>query len=63
MTVESGGQTIAVGGIGGCFGPSDFGRDAAALEGYAKRHYTRNKIDMLIAGGRLDVLLVHDAPA
>jgi predicted phosphodiesterase len=63
MTLEAEGQTITVGGIGGCFGPSDFGRDPASLQGYAKRHYTRSEIDMLIAGGRLDVLLLHDAPA
>jgi hypothetical protein len=63
MTVEAECQTITVGGIGGCFGPSDFDRDPASLQGYAKRHYTRSEIDGLIAGGRLDVLLVHDAPA
>ncbi len=63
MTVESEGQMITVGGIGGCFGSSDYGRSSDSLQGYAKRHYTRSEIDMLIAGGRLDVLLMHDAPA
>ena len=54
---------LVVGGLGGCFGPSDYGRPSKQLQSYAKRHYTRDEIDALIASGRIDVLLVHDAPA
>jgi len=54
---------ILVGGLGGCFGPSDFNRPSKQLQRYAKRHYTRDEIDALIAGGPVDILLVHDAPA
>lgn len=60
----SGGKSgFVVGGLGGCFGPSDFGRLSSRLQGYAKRHYTRDEIDALIASGRVDILMVHDAPA
>jgi hypothetical protein len=52
-----------VGGLGGCFGPSDYGRQSKHLQSYAKRHYTRDEIDSLIAAGPVDILLVHDAPA
>jgi len=54
---------IAVGGVGGCHGPSNYGRRSRDLQGYAKRHYTREDIDKLIATGPVDVLLTHDAPA
>ena len=54
---------LVVGGLGGCFGPSDYGRPSKHLQGYAKRHYTRDEIDALISFGRVDILLVHDAPA
>lgn len=54
---------IVVGGVGGCHGPSNYGRRTRDLQGYAKRHYTREDIDRLIARGRLDLLLTHDAPA
>jgi Icc-related predicted phosphoesterase len=46
--------------MGGCFGPSDYERKA--LDGYAKRHYTRAEVERLAATGRVDVLLLHDAP-
>lgn len=64
----SNGQTfdlgaISVGGIGGCHGPSNYGRRSRSLQGYAKRHYTREDIDKLVASGPIDVLLTHDAPA
>jgi predicted phosphohydrolase len=54
---------IAVGGVGGCHGPSNYGRRSRDLQGYAKRHYTREDIDRLITAGPVDVLLTHDAPA
>ncbi len=55
--------TYSVGVMGGCFGPSDYHRRSRDLRSYGKRHYTRDEIDALIAGGPVDVLLVHDAPA
>lgn len=62
FTITDGDESLSVGGLGGCFGPSDYGRRSADLQGYAKRHYTRDEIDALIARGKVDVLLVHDAP-
>jgi hypothetical protein len=63
LDLSDGEGRILVGGLGGCFGPSDYGRPSKHLQSYAKRHYTRDEIDALIASGRIDVLLVHDAPA
>jgi predicted phosphohydrolase len=60
-TLDLGG--LAVGGVGGCYGPSDYARRSHDLQGYAKRHYTREDIDTLLRVGRIDVLLTHDAPA
>jgi hypothetical protein len=57
------GAVLRVAGMGGCFGPSDYERKAAGLDGYAKRHYTRDEVERLAATGRVDVLLLHDAPA
>lgn len=54
---------MRVGGIGGCYGPSDFERPSKQLQGYAKRHYTRDEIDILCEDSPVHVLLVHDAPA
>lgn len=49
---------ISVGGIGGCYGPSDYSRDSNHLQGYARRHYTHDEVNRL-----RDLLLTHDAPA
>lgn len=57
----SGGR-IRVGGIGGCYGPSDYSRESKGLQGYAKRHYTYDEVDKLGRTGPLDILLTHDAP-
>ena len=54
---------VWLGGVGGCYGPSNYHRRTCDLRGYAKRHYTREDIDSLIAAGSVDVLLTHDAPA
>jgi hypothetical protein len=54
---------LIVGGVGGCHGPSNYGRRTRSLQGYAKRHYTREDIDALIDAGHVDILLTHDAPA
>jgi hypothetical protein len=56
-------EKLRVGGLGGCHGPSDFERPTKALQGYAKRHYTREDIETLSAREDLDIILTHDAPA
>lgn len=63
IEIEGSDGAVRVGGIGGCFGPSDYERSTRNLQGYARRHYTREDVETLCAGGRLDVLLLHDAPA
>ncbi|HEX9402765.1 MAG TPA: hypothetical protein VF912_21905 [Anaeromyxobacter sp.] len=63
MDLGKGRDVVRVGGIGGCFGPSDYERRSKHLQGYAKRHYTRDEIDELGRRSGIDVLLVHDAPA
>lgn len=60
--LSAGEGVIRVGGIGGCHGPSDFERPSHTLQGYAKRHYTRDEIAALSAREGIDILLVHDAP-
>ena len=63
MDLGKGRDVVRVGGIGGCFGPSDYERRSKHLQGYAKRHYTRDEIDELGRRSGIDVLLAHDAPA
>jgi predicted phosphodiesterase len=63
FVASAGDRCLTIGGIGGCFGPSDFERPSSSLQGYAKRHYTRDEIGALEAKGRVDILLLHDAPA
>ncbi len=45
----AGDEVLRVGGVGGCFGPSNFERRSSTLQGYAKRHYTRDEIATLSA--------------
>lgn len=54
---------IRVGGIGGCYGPSDYSRRSKELQGYARRHYTHDEVDRLGTSGAFDLLLTRDAPA
>ena len=54
---------IRVGGVGGCYGPSDYRRRSDRLQGYAKRHYTSDEIERLAVAGGVDIVLTHDAPA
>ena len=63
MDLGTGRDALRVGGVGGCYGAADFERPSKNLQGYAKRHYTRDEIDLLRGRGKIDVLLVHDAPA
>ncbi len=58
-----GNETLRVGGLGGCFGPSNFERPSATLQGSAKRHYTQDEIGALCGRMPIDILLTHDAPA
>jgi len=62
-TLELAPTPLRVGGMGGCYGPSDFDQPSKNLQGYAKRHYAREEIEALASRGCVDVLLVHDAPA
>jgi predicted phosphodiesterase len=59
---DSRGQTVRVGGVGGCHGPSDYARPSSTLHGYAKRHYTQDEVESLAANSNVDIVLTHDAP-
>jgi hypothetical protein len=54
---------LRVGGVGGCYGPSDYLRRSDRLQGYAKRHYTADEIERLAVASSVDIVLTHDAPA
>lgn len=56
------GESVCVAGIGGCYGPSDYGRRSRDLQGYARRHYTHDEVERA-AGEGADIVLTHDAPA
>jgi predicted phosphodiesterase len=60
--IFQGSTRIRVGGLGGCYGPSDYERRSAALQGREKRHYTHDEIAKLRNAGPIDILLLHDAP-
>ncbi len=60
---DSSSRTIRVGGVGGCYGPSNYGRRSDELQGYAKRHYTSDEIECLVDTSTVDIVLTHDAPA
>lgn len=60
---DQAGGTIRVGGVGSCYGPSDYQRRSEGLQGYAKRHYTADEVERLAGTGGVDILLTHDAPA
>jgi predicted phosphodiesterase len=62
LRADANAETIRIGGIGGCFGPSNYERPSTRLQGYARRHFTRDEVERLCAQGSLDILLVHDAP-
>jgi predicted phosphohydrolase len=57
------GDSVAVGGIGGCHGPADYARRAQVLSGYARRHYTHDEVERLAQQPAVDIVLLHDAPA
>ena len=63
-TFESNGVVVRIGGVGGCFGPSDYRK--RVLPGRRRRHYTAREIDrcaeQATEAGGLDLLMLHDAP-
>jgi predicted phosphodiesterase len=62
LTSEDG-QLLRVGGVGGCYGPSDYRSPSNLLQGYAKRHYTHDEIQRMSAADDVAIMLTHDAPA
>ncbi len=60
---EADGERMTVGGIGGCFGPSDYERPASSLQSWFQRHFTHDEVSRLADHAKLDILLLHDAPA
>jgi Icc-related predicted phosphoesterase len=65
LTVDGAGS-IRIGGIGGCYGPSDYERQSVQLRGYARRHFTHDEVERLgqqARQGSIDIVLTHDAPA
>jgi hypothetical protein len=52
-------RTIRVAGVGGCYGPSNYGRRSDELQGYAKRHYTSDEIECLVDTSSVDIVLTH----
>ena len=52
-----------VGGIGGCYGPSDYGRNSKTLQGYARRRYTHYEVEQLAGSQGVHIVLTHDAQA
>jgi Icc-related predicted phosphoesterase len=65
LTVD-GAESLRIGGIGGCYGPSDYERQSVQLRGYARRHFTRDEVERLVhlaLQGSIDIVLTHDAPA
>jgi Icc-related predicted phosphoesterase len=55
--------SVRVAGIGGCYGATDYDLPTKKLQGGARRHYTREQVERVGTHGRIDVLLLHDAPA
>jgi predicted phosphodiesterase len=53
---------VIVGGIGGCFGPSNYDRPSQDLRGIARRHFTRDEVEAVCQQRGIDILLLHDAP-
>jgi predicted phosphodiesterase len=61
--VDEASGIVRVGGVGGCYGPSDYASQSRQLKGYDRRHYTRDEVERLSARDRIDIVLTHDAPA
>ncbi len=61
IDLGEGRDAVTVGGVGGCYSPSDYPRKSEQLRGAQKAHYTHDEIGAL--GPGIDILLLHDAPA
>lgn len=63
VTIEHDGESIRVGGIGGCYGARDYPRER--VSGWNRRHYLESDLRRLRrnASEGLDILLVHEPPA
>jgi Icc-related predicted phosphoesterase len=57
------GGIARIGGVGGCYGPSNYRRRSDKLQAHAKRHYTFDEVGMLSSSSEIGILLTHDAPA
>ena len=63
IDLGEGRDAVRVGGIGGCYAPSDYPRRSKQLRGAEKAHYTQGEIEALSKCAGIDILLLHDAPA
>ncbi len=63
VTVEHEGESVRIGGIGGCYSSKDYPRER--LHGWSRRHYTESDLRRLIrnADEGIDILLVHEPPS
>lgn len=60
IDLGEGRDVVRIGGIGGCYSPTDYSRKSKKLVGSEKAHYTHDEIEAL--GKGIDILLLHDAP-
>lgn len=63
IDLGEGRDVVRIGGIGGCYSPTDYPRKSKKLVGTEKAHYTQDEIEALGKRGGIDILLLHDAPA
>ena len=62
MDLGEGRNGVRIGGLGGCYSPSDYPKRSKQLRGAEKAHYTHDEIEALTKQAGIDVLLLHDAP-
>lgn len=63
IDLGEGREAVRVGGLGGCYSPSDYPRNSKKLFGAEKAHYTHDEVEALGKCAGIDILLLHDAPA
>jgi predicted phosphohydrolase len=63
IDLGEGRDVVRIGGIGGCYSPSDYPRKSRKLIGSEKAHYSHDEIEALGKCVGIDILLLHDAPA
>lgn len=54
-------EGLRIGGLGGCYSSRSYAMKS--LSGRRRRHYCKEEVRQLSRAGRLDLLLIHDAPA